>query len=371
MEDGFGGRRQRIGVLLLVLAAAFLGGALAGGLVSLLVDGDSAADTSGASDRASDVEGWRLAVSVEEAVAEVTTFATPSVVMIINELRPSPTLPEGGIGGGAGVIVDDRGFILTNEHLVRGAATLTVVLNSGETRPASVVSHDAPFTDLAIIQISPGGLRSLALGDSTALRQGQTLIAIGSPDFDYRNSVTVGVVTGLKRRKELDGVWFEDLIQTDAAINTGNSGGPLVNLKGEVVGLVTFRDIGTDDLLFGISFAISSRTIAPVLSSIIDAGEFPRPYFGIDHRDVDREFALANGLGVDQGALVRRIADASPAQAAGILPGDVILRIGPNEITDQLSFINALALVNIDERVPVWVWRDGVVQQVDLHVTAR
>src|SRR3989304_3600610 len=203
------------------------------------------------------------------AGARAVAEALPAVVTVINEL---PAAQGGGVAGGAGFIADARGFVVTNEHLVSVQGKLSVVLNDGEIRPAELVSHDAPFTDLAVLRIPAGGLTALDLGDSEALALGETLIALGSPDIDYRNSVTVGVVSGLGRRKLLGGIYREDLIQTDAAINVGSSGGPLVNLRGEVVGVVSFRDIGAEDPLFGISFAISSRTMRPIVEPIIARG---------------------------------------------------------------------------------------------------
>jgi 2-alkenal reductase len=222
-----------------------------------------------------------------------------------------------------------------------------------------VVSTDAPYTDLAVLRVPPGGLKSLPLGSSEQLQPGETVIAIGSPDFDYNNTVTAGVVSGLERRKLLQGVYLEDLIQTDAAINLGNSGGPLINLRGEVVGVITFRDVGGDDDLTSISFAISSRTFKPIIDSMIAKGAFPRPYFGIDHQNGSR------------GALVQRVYDASPAEKAGIKLGDVILRIGRNEVTQALPFLNALALAGTTGRVPVQVLRDGRTLDLMLELAAR
>jgi 2-alkenal reductase len=300
----------------------------------------------------------------------VAARALPSVVAIVNELEPRPGR-ESAIAGGAGVIIDERGFILTNAHLIQEPGKLTVLFQSGETRSATIVSHDAPFTDLAVLRVPGGGLKPLPLGDSEDLNPGETVIAIGSPDIDYMNSVTVGIVSALHRRKELNGVWAEDLIQTDAAINVGNSGGPLINLKGQIVGLISFRDIGRDDPLFGISFAISSRTIQPIARSMVEQGRFPRPYFGIDHENVDDELVQTANLRVDRGALVRRVIDGSPAEKAGLRTGDVLLRIGRTNLDGQMLFINALAQVGLNERVPVQFWREGRVMEVTLETTPR
>jgi 2-alkenal reductase len=166
---------------------------------------------------------------------------------------------------------------------------------------------------------------------------------------------------------------MEDLIQTDAAINSGNSGGPLLTTSGEVVGLTTnvVRRIGTTENVYGIAFAISSRTMEPIVKSIIDRGRFPRPYLGIDHLDLDSEVAAERNLRIDAGALVQRVVDGSPAQAAGVRSGDVILRMGRLELNEDLPFINALARLTPRERVPLQVLRDGRPIEVVVEVAER
>ena len=337
------------------LVAALLAGGVAGAVVSLALDSDGTGAPRAAAD----------------AAAEAVAQALPAVVTVVNELPDTPEGP-GGVAGGAGFVVDERGYVVTNAHLVSVQGKLSVVLNDGEIRPATLVSHDAPFTDLAVLRIQAGGLRALPLGDSADLRVGETVVAIGSPDIDYRNSATAGIVSGLGRRKLLEGVFREDLIQTDAAINAGSSGGPVVNLRGEAVGIVSFRDIGpAEEPLFGISFAISSRTFGPIVEAIINQGKFPRPYFGIDHQDIDPELALAAGLSVERGALVLRVIGGSPAERAGLRAGDVLLRIGNSELSEDAPFINALARLRVNERVGVQLLRDGRLLEATLEVTPR
>jgi 2-alkenal reductase len=342
-----------------ILVLAVILGAASGAVVSLIITGSDDSDGASAGLPAS-----------ADATAQVAARVLPSVVAIVNELDQRPGMPP-AIAGGAGVIIDSRGFILTNAHIVREPGRLTVLLNNGETRSATIVSHDAPFTDLAVIRVSQGGLPSLPLGDSNDLSPGETVMAVGSPDIDYRNSVTVGTVSAVHRRKAVEGVWVEDLIQTDASINVGNSGGPLVNMKGEVVGVISFRDIGVDDPLFGISFAISSRTFQPIARAMIDQGRFPRPYLGIDHENIDPEVIALRNLRVDRGAFVVRVIDGSPAARAGIRAGDVLLRLGRVNIDDQTPFINALAQIGLNESITVQLSREGRVVEVPLEVTPR
>ncbi|HWO72147.1 MAG TPA: trypsin-like peptidase domain-containing protein [Dehalococcoidia bacterium] len=342
--------------LALCLAAAVISGLLSGGLVALVaVPEDGESDTA----------------DPHDAVARAVERSLPSVVAIVNELQPQAGQP-GGVAGGAGFIIDERGYVLTNAHLVQLPGRLHVLLHDGQTRDATLVSHDAPFTDVAVIRIQGGGLRALPVGDSASLSPGETVIAIGSPDIDYMNSVTVGVVSATGRRKHVGQAWLEDLIQTDAAINVGNSGGPLLNLKGEVVGLNTFRDVGGgEDPLFGISFAISSRTFQPIARAIIEQGKYPRAYFGIDHVDLDAETAAQMGLRTAEGALVRQVYADSPAQRAGVRPGDVIVRMGRFPVNGQFSFINALGMLRPDERVTVQVVRGGQVVELSAQMVPR
>jgi 2-alkenal reductase len=338
-----------------MVVIAFAAGAAGGGLVAILL-GDSDDGSTGQAGA--------------QAIADTAEAALPAVVTVINEITPSAENPSGGVGGGAGFIIDDRGFVLTNAHIVTIPGRLTVILHNGETRPAQIVSHDAPFTDLAVLRVQGGGLRALRFGDSESLRQGETVMALGSPDIDYRNSVSTGIVSGLDRRKRLENLWLEDLVQFDAAINVGNSGGPLIDLQGRVVGMVTFRDIGQDEPLFGISFALSSNSIRPIAQAIIDRGSFPRPYFGVEHVDID-DSLTPTAAAPRTGAIVTRVIGGSPAQAAGLRAGDVLLRIGRTAIDDQHTFLNALALVGASERVPVHYWREGRELDATVETTAR
>ena len=370
INEGVPRRRAAFGWPVAFIAVAFLAGAVAGAVVSLFLNGEDGTPADAIALGRSSLTQNNAGLA-DDAVARTAAFALPAVVTVINEIAPSQEIPEGGLGGGAGVIIDERGYVLTNEHIVHFPGKLTVVMDDGELRSATLVSHDAPFTDLALLRIPSGGLKALAFGDSDDLVPGETVLAIGSPDVDYQNSVTVGVASGLHRRKRLGDIWLEDLIQTDAAINVGSSGGPLLNLAGEVVGMITFRDIGTGDPLFGISFALSSNSIQPIVRSIIEDGGFPRPYFGIEHRDIDEELLASSDLAVDQGALIDRVYDDSPAKIAGFRPGDVILRLGRTEIDRNNTFLNALAGVGPNDRVTVAAWRDGVVYDVTLELKPR
>jgi S1-C subfamily serine protease len=279
------------------------------------------------------------------------------------------------VNSGSGVIINSGGLVLTNEHVVHDPGTLSVVLSTGEQRPAVLVSDDAPFTDLAVLQIPQGGLQPLAFGDSNNLQVGQTVIAIGSALYEYGNSVTEGIVSGLQRRFLRQGIYEEDLIQTDAAVNTGNSGGPLITLDGRMVGLVSsvVRRVGDVDAenVTGISFAISSRTIAPIVDSITRTGSFPRPDFGIDQVDLDPPTAAQLGAPVSQGAYVQAVTAGSPAADAGIQEGDIIVALGGQDIVEGFTFLNALAVQDPNAKIEVDLLRDGEPMTVSVQLVPR
>lgn len=355
------------------IAVAVVAGAVSGSIVALLMDdsGDAAS-----TEQSLTQPSPTRSAEPDENIIEVAARAMPSVVTIINQgevMINEDGLAVEPLNSGSGVIVDEAGFIITNEHVVSAPGSLSVVLDSGEQRPAVLVSHDAPFTDLAVLQIPQGGLRALPFGDSDQLEVGQTVLAIGSALFEYRNSITTGIISGVDRRYLRQGIFLEDLIQTDAAINTGNSGGPLVTLDGRMVGLVSnvVRSIGEFENVQGISFAISSRTIAPIVEAILTRGAYPRPYFGIEHRDLDVPSANELGLPTSQGALVEEVFPASPAAEAGVEPGDIVLAVGENEIDENFTFLNALAEVGAADRVPVQLLRNDEVVQLSLQLAPR
>jgi 2-alkenal reductase len=311
----------------------------------------------------------------EETITRVAEAAGRSVVTVFNEgdTRIEDGLAVSTVNSGSGVIIDTAGFVVTNEHVVHEPGTLSVVLSNGEQRPAILVSHDAPFTDMAILQIPEGGLTALPFGDSATLEVGQTVLAIGSALYEYGNSVTFGIVSGLGRRYLRAGIYMEDLIQTDAAINTGNSGGPLVTLDGRMVGMVSnvVRTVGGFENVHGIAFAISTRTLAPIIDSILTTGSFPRPYFGIEQVDLDVPTAAELGLPVSQGAFVQTVTAGSPAAQAGIAVGDIILAIDDAEIDGSFTFLNSLTLVAADDRVVVDILRGEDVSQVSVQLVPR
>ena len=231
-------------------------------------------------------------------------------------------------GLGSGVIVDKRGYVLTNFHVIRGADSVTVKLPSKQELQGRIVGTDAK-TDLAIVKFQPeGDVRVAALGDSDALRVGEWAIAIGNP-FGLDQTVTVGVVSATGR-SDVGIATYENFIQTDASINPGNSGGPLVNLRGEVIGINT-AIVATGQ---GIGFAIPANMAKRVTSQLIDRGKVMRGYIGVSMQPLTGELAQSLGLKDTRGAIVARIHPGSPAESAGLQPNDVIVKFGGTAVDD-------------------------------------
>jgi len=236
--------------------------------------------------------------------------------------------PARGIG--SGFIIDDRGHILTNHHITAGSREIEVALTDGRAFEGKLVGSD-PANDLAVVKIDAHDLPVAELGNSSELRVGQTVIAIGNPfGLVGGPSVTVGVVSALDRHILAERV-YENLIQTDASINPGNSGGPLLDLTGRVIGINTANIPGAQ----GIGFAIPIDTAKAVLEDIVRYGRVTRPWLGVIGLDVSRELAGRFNLAVDSGILVMRIIPESPAERAGLQSGDVVATIEDKQVNSM------------------------------------
>jgi len=260
----------------------------------------------------------------------------PAVVTIIAD-TPAVTQPDGTVSQtrniGSGIVVTDAGHVITNFHVIDGADTLSIVLATGEQRPAQLVADDAPFTDLAVLQVDPAGLRFAILGIDAPLSVGEPVAVIAGATITAGNTVTAGVISGAGRVWARNGVLLEDLIQTDAPVNGGDSGGALVNLDGEVIGLVTtvVRQAPNGATIEGVAFAQSIRSLARPVAEILANGASSRARIGIErqaqHEEISPELAAALDLPVDAGALVRAVAAGSPAEAAGVQAGDIVTEV--------------------------------------------
>jgi 2-alkenal reductase len=245
---------------------------------------------------------------------------------------------------GSGVFISKEGYLLTNNHVVEGSDRLSVTLSDGSQQAATIVGTDI-YADLAVLK-TDGKVPAVAqLGNSDLLDMGETVIAIGSPLGDLTNTITVGVISATGRSIDTSrGYQIEGLIQTDAAINEGNSGGPLVNLAGEVIGINTLvvRSSGDGSVAEGLGFALPVNTAKAVAEQIIQKGYFSRPYLGIRWQAINPYIAMRYDLPAQWGVYVTDVAANSPASQAGLQPGDIITRIGEVSIDETHSYFNAL-----------------------------
>ncbi len=256
---------------------------------------------------------------------------------------------------GSGVIIDREGHILTNHHVIAGAAEIEVALRDGRHASAKLVGSD-PDTDLALLRIELPRLPVAVLGDSRRLRVGDVVLAIGNP-FGVGQTVTLGIVSAVGRRG-LGINTFEDFIQTDAAINPGNSGGALVDASGRVVGInsaIFSRSGGS----LGIGFAIPTHIARTVAKELIAHGRVVRGWLGVQIQDLDPRLAESFGLRVAQGVVVAAVLRGGPADRAGLQPGDVILRIDGRPVRDARDALDRIAARRPGERVVLEGLRDG------------
>jgi serine protease Do len=290
------------------------------------------------------------------SIADVVAMVRPSVVAINTEYTGYDIFnqPFTQQGAGSGWIIDEDGLIVTNNHVVEGADSVTVTLVDGRTFTAETVRTDW-LSDLAIVRVNARNLPAAKVGDSDALRVGDWVVAIGN-SLGMGISATAGIVSAQGVSLSVSaGQTQEDLIQTDAAINPGNSGGPLVNMAGEVIGInsIKIAQVGVE----GMGYSISSNTAQPIIQQLVQKGYVIRPWLGVGLHTVDQYAILTYNLAVDTGALVTEVAVPSPAAEAGIEAGDVITGFEGEEITSADDLIQAIHSSEIGQRVEITFWR--------------
>jgi serine protease Do len=364
---------QRIGIVSLIIvvaAASAVVGAYIGGRMVIINQAARVTPIVEPSPTVEKIESQVINQSINISSSEIDTVITRAV----EEIEPAVVTVEGVVPGtqtffgrtadamvsGSGFIISKDGYIVTNNHVVEDTSELSVVLSDGTELPAEIVSRDS-YADLAVLKVE-GTMPAVApLGSSEDLKPGETVIAIGSPLGTFRNSVTVGVISATGRTLDTgEGYYMENLIQTDAAINSGNSGGPLVNLAGEVIGVnaVVVRGSSSSSASAeGLGFAIPSDTVKLISDQIIEKGYFARPYMGIGVQNITSSIAKRYNFPVDWGSYITEVISGSPAAEAGLRAGDIITHLGEVEITEDITYLNALLMYQPGQTIEVEFYR--------------
>ena len=309
---------------------------------------------------------------IETTITQAVQKVGPSVVTVTGTIQGQVTpfgMSSGGTVSGSGVFISSQGYILTNNHVVEGTqGDLTIILADGSQEKATIVGTDQ-YSDIAVLKTSGKVPAVATLGNSDVLTPGESVIAIGSPLGDFKNTVTVGVVSATGRSIDTgNGYTIDNLIQTDAAINQGNSGGPLVDLAGEVVAINTLivRNSGSGTVAEGLGFAIPINTAKAVAEQLIQNGSISHPFLGISFQPISPDIASAYHLPVQWGVYVTDVAASSPASKAGLQQGDIVTSIGGVSLDSTHSYINTLFTFKPGDQVTVEYNRNGHSVQVQV-----
>ena len=356
-------------ILLLGLLVGAIGGGAAGGYVA---SRQSTSDVPGGSAPLASAQPASLQPVTGDAVVDVVKDLLPSVVTVINRI-PNGTAQSSG----SGFVIDAaRGYIVTNNHVVenvrdaQSGASFDIVFSDNSTaKGATLVGRD-PQTDVAVLQVTGRkDLRAAALANSDQVQVGATVVAIGSPLGEFQNTVTSGIVSAKGRRvQESDTTYLEDLLQTDAAINEGNSGGPLIWAGAkQVVGMNTLVNRGQDATAQGLGFAVSSNTIREITDELIKNGKVERGIIGIQYQPVSSRAAVSLGLPAQTtGIIITEILRGSPAEQAGLRMRDVITKVNEKQIDAEHPVQSILLRLRPGDKVKLTIIRDGKQQSLDV-----
>lgn len=309
---------------------------------------------------------------IETSITQSVQRVGPAVVTVVGTI-PGQVTFFGQTGdqtvSGTGFFISDQGYILTNNHVVEGTKEVNIVLSDGSQQKATIVGTDQ-YSDIAVLKTDGKVPAVVSLGNSDKMDPGESVIAIGSPLGDFKNTVTVGVVSATGRSIDAgNGYTIENLVQTDAAINHGNSGGPLVNLAGEVIGINTLvvRNTQSGDVAEGLGFAIPINTAQAIAQQIIQQGYFARPFMGISFQPINPAIAERYNLPAKWGAYITNVDPGSPAAQAGLQENDIITKIGAITIDETHSYINSLFNYKPGDTINVTIMRDG--KEMQLQIT--
>lgn len=295
----------------------------------------------------------------KNAVTKVAEVVSPTVVGISNSSEGFFGLQDAG--SGSGIIFDPNGYIVTNNHVIEGAAKLTIKFSSGKTLPAKLVGAD-PRSDLAVIKVEAMNLPTAKFGDSSRVKVGDMAIAIGNPlGEEFSGSVTAGIISALNRKIQYGGAIYK-VLQTDAAINPGNSGGPLCNGAGEVIGINSLK-IGAEQNAEGMGFAIGINEAKSIIKSLVESGKVSRPALGIYGQGVVSEEKNIEGVYVAQ------VVEGSGADAAGIKRADIIIELDKKKVTKSDDLSEILDKHKIGDSIQCKILRNGKTIEVNITLS--
>lgn len=376
LNNSSGHYRTYFWVAVVLVVISLFSGAAIGGAVGFIVANELQSSTEidfqpvantafpepdqiNAADVAPAVERQSLVITEESASVKAVTKTLPAVVTIISR-------GQRGGGSGSGFFISEAGYVVTNNHVVADARDLAILYAQGGTAEATLVGT-APDFDLAVLKVDGAVPAVVDWGDSGELPLGANVIAIGSALGRYQNSVTAGILSGFNRELgELRG-----LLQTDAAINQGNSGGPLVNLAGQVVGINTMVVRGGFTEAEGLGFAIPSNVARTVVRYLIEEGEVRPSFLGIQYQELNPQLASEEGLNITKGALLQNVVIGTPANRAGLQVGDIILSIDGQPVDDRHPLVSLLLEHVAGETITLEVMRNGDIIQTTLTLGER
>ncbi len=343
-----------LGIVMIVFFSASIGGILGGYYVKTNYTPSYQGHDTG-SNETNQSSSVKVSNLPKNTITQVAEKVGPAVVGISNNvLTPFSGLKPAG--SGSGIIIDREGYIITNNHVIKGATSVTVTLPGGKKVPARIIGGDDQ-ADLAVLKINMANLPVAKLGDSSEIRVGDVAVAIGNPlGEEFAGTVTAGIVSGINRELDTDKGTYR-YIQTDASINPGNSGGALCNADGEVIGINSVKISDRFENVEGMGFAIPISDAKPIIDEIIKKGYVSRPQIGIRYEDIDSDTAQAYGVPV--GAGVHEVAQGGPAYQAGIVSGDIIVEIDGVKLNDDTNLRIIINRRKIGDVIPIRVWRDG------------
>ena len=367
-------------IVALLLACALVGGGSGFGAAALMQKNAAAqpqSTTQTSSDPSVMLEAKRQAAALQVASVDTGKVLTPSEVYAQNVnstvgITTSITTNYWGFqttsaAAGSGFILTEDGYILTNYHVVENSNSITVAMYNGDTYDATLIGYDES-NDVAVLKVDAEGLSPVVLGDSDNLNVGDSVVAIGNPLGELTFSLTAGLVSAKDREVTLSNSLTMDLIQTDCAINSGNSGGALFNLYGEVIGITNAKyssSSSSSASIDNIGFAIPINHVLSIVKSIIEKGYISKPYVGVSVSDVNQQTQL---YGIPAGAAVQAVSDDSPAAEAGLQAGDVITRVNGTEITGSSDLVSLVSEAAIGDTLAMTVYRQGSTMELTVTV---